>query len=432
MKAKKVDRYLSPQDPGENDEQSTHSKNRGLKGLMLSRSLWALILFVGTCQIMGMLKVGDLPPQDVAYPTWTSWAINDFLKPGKERPELVFLGSSLMLVPLDGVDADYTNEQVDGAMHHKSIFFESKFKEYAGSNVSTFNFALPGEMPSDAYLITRFLLKDEKRPDVIVYGVGPRDFMDNLLPSPRATDPFRYLSRFGDYHDRIGLIAPEWDGRLAYEMGRALYPLGNCDSIGTSMTRKAESIVASVFPQIEAGDHAKRRLLLPDYHPFEIQPNECWFRPTNDKNRPGFTDNIDEYRKRYKKLKWDTFLSQMNFLADILNISKERGIHVVVVAMPITDINRKLISDEAWNAYKTSLSALAKSKDASFVDLYETNAFPLSDFGDTVHLHSGGGKRLLDMLAQRMSKDHAVLSSLDMNRTEDTKQAIAGVKDSNL
>ncbi len=399
--------------------------------LLTSRALWAFVLFAATCQLMAAFKVGQLKPEDFPYPTWTSWAIGEFL--GEKKPaDLVFLGSSLMLVPLDGVDADFTKTQIDGARHHKSIFFESKFKQYSGADVKTFNFALPGEMPSDAYLLTKFLLKDEKRPDIIVYGVGPRDFMDNLLPSPRATDPFRYLSRLGDYSERICLVAPKWEERLGYELTRLFYPMAESENIMSSLSRSANQLLANAFPDVKPSDVHKRRLLLPDYHPFEIRLSECFFRPTTDENRPPFTDNIDEYRKRYKKLKWDTFLSQMQFLTDIIDTANQRGTHVVVMAMPITDINRQLISDEAWKEYKTRLKALAEAKGASYLDMYETKAFPLKDFGDTVHLHSGGGAKLLDMLARELAKDRAVTSALNINRSEDNNQSIAGVKDTGL
>jgi len=393
-----------------------------------STALWGLALFAVVCQVMSVMKIGSLAPEDFPYPTWTSWAIKEFQQDKNKHPEIVFLGSSLMLVPLDGVDADHTKVQVDGAKHHKSIFFESKFKEYSGNSVNTYNFALPGEMPSDAFLITKFLLKNEKRPDVIVYGVGPRDFMDNLLPSPKATDPFRYLSRLGDYNERIDLIAPKWEERMSYEMGRAIYPLGQSENIMTSLSRGFNSFLVATFPKVKPSSVDKRRGLLPEYHPFEIHPQECYFRPQTDKERPAFVDNIDEYRKRYKTLKWETFLSQMQFLTDIIDTANQRGTHVVVVAMPITDINRNLISDNAWNEYKTRLEKLAHSKGATYIDMYATKAFPLSDFGDTVHLHSGGGARLLDMLAKELAKNHEVTAALNVNRADPEHPAIAGLK----
>jgi hypothetical protein len=400
----------------------------GSRKVYTSTALWGMVLFIAVCQVMAATKLGWLHPQDFPYPTWTSWAINEYKNPKNPRPELVFLGSSLMLVPLDGVDADFTKKPIDGAAHHKSIYFESKYKEYSGNSINTFNLALPGEMPSDAYLLTKFLLKNEQRPDVIVYGVGPRDFMDNLLPSPKATDPFRYLSRLGDYNERIDLIAPKWEERLGYELGRAFYPLAQSENITTSISRQFNNFLASTFPNVKPSSTDKRRGLLPEYHPFEINKKECYFRPTDEKNRPPFVDNIDEYRKRYKTLKWDTFLSQMQFLTDILDIAGARGTHVVVVAMPITDINRQLISDKAWNEYKTRLQKVAESKGATYIDMYATKQFPLSDFGDTVHLHSGGGARLLDMLAKQLAKNHEVTSALNINRHDRSEPQIAGLE----
>lgn len=397
-----------------------------------SSALWALALFVVVCQIMATTKFGWLKPEDFPYPTWTSWAIHEFQQEKTKRPEVVFLGSSLVLVPVDGVDADFTKIKVDGAKHHKSIFFESKFKEYSGTDITSYNFALPGEMPSDAYLLTKFLLKNEKRPDVIVYGVGPRDFMDNLLPSPKATDPFRYLSRLGDYSERIDLIAPKWEERLGYELGRMFYPMGASDNIMTSLSRKFNTFLATTFPSVKPSDIATRRTLLPEYHPFEILPEECYFNPTDEKNRAPFVDNINEYRKRYKTLKRDTFVSQMQFLEDILSIASDRGTHVVVVAMPITDINRQLISDPAWNDYKTKLESVAKSKGATYIDMYATNKFALKDFGDTVHLHSGGGALFLDMLAKKLAKNHEVTAALNINREDSEHSSIAGLKSGGL
>lgn len=408
-------------------EPQAEEQKSGGRRVYASTALWGLAMFAVVCQLMAATKLGSLHPEDFPYPTWTSWAIKEYNSPKTPTPNLVFLGSSLMLVPLDGVDADFTKKPIDGAKHHKSIFFESKFKDYSGDSIRTFNLALPGEMPSDAYLLTKFLLKNEKRPDVIVYGVGPRDFMDNLLPSPKATDPFRYLSRLGDYNERIDLIAPKWEERLAYELARAIYPLGESENIMTSISRQFNNFLVATFPNVTPSSTDKRRGLLPEYHPFEINLKECYFRPTDEKNRPPFVDNIDEYRKRYKTLKQDTFESQMQFLTDILDTANARGTHVVLLAMPITDINRQLISDKAWEQYKTSLEKLAAAKGATYFDFYATKQFPLSDFGDTVHLHSGGGARLLDMLAKKLADNHEIISSFNINRHDDTEPQVASL-----
>ncbi|MBS1992182.1 MAG: hypothetical protein JSS83_16785 [Cyanobacteria bacterium SZAS LIN-3] len=389
-------------------------------GLLQSRFFAAFMAFFALCAVMAASNFDRLKPADFAFNTWTTWAIKDFLgRP--QTPDVVFLGSSLMLVPLDGVDADYTNKTIDGSAHHRSLFFEDHFKKYSGKAVNSFNFALPGEMPSDAYLITRFLLEGKHAPKVLVYGVGPRDFMDNLLPSPSATDPFVYLSRFGDWSDHAALITPDWQERLNFELTRLFYTYGQRSQMALDINRAALALLDKIAPKppskmTDLEIYSMRRSIMPDYRPFEVAPNTCLFTPTTDANRPKFLDNIDEYRKRYKKLKVETFNGQMSFLQDILAIAKARGIHVMLYAMPITDINRGLLSDQSWELYRSRLRAIASQSGASFLDMHESGAFKISDFQDTVHLHSGGGAKLLDMMAQTIAKDTVAARQLKIGK----------------
>jgi hypothetical protein len=394
----------------------------GLASLVQSRFFTALIAFFLLCTLMASSGFEKLKPADFAFNTWTTWAIRDFLARPK-APDVVFLGSSLMLVPLDGVDADYMGKTIDGADHHQSLFFENHFKKYSGKDINSFNFALPGEMPSDAYLITRFLLEGKNAPKVLAYGVGPRDFMDNLLPSPSATDPFQYLSRFGDWSDHAALIVPDWQERFNFELSRLIYTYGQRSQLTLDANRIASSVLDSVCPQpptklTNTEVYALRRTIMPDYRPFEVAPNTCLFRPTTDANRPKFLDNIAEYQKRYKTLKTATFNGQMSFLNDILSIAHKRNIHVMLYAMPITDINRGLLSDTSWQLYRSRLRSIATTSGASFFDMQESGAFKFTDFQDTVHLHSGGGAKLLDLMAQTMARDKQSRVQLDVAKAD--------------
>ncbi len=335
---------------------------------VLSRFVAAFFVFMLLCGGLAASSFDHLKPADFAFNTWTTWAIRDFLARPK-NPDIVFLGSSLMLVPLDGVDADYMGKTIDGAEHHQSLFFENHFKKYSGKSINSFNFALPGEMPSDAYLITRFLLQGKHAPKVLVYGVGPRDFMDNLLPSPSATDPFQYLSRFGDWSDHASLIVPDWQERLNLELSRLVYTYGQRSQLALDANRMADAVMDKVCPKppskiTDLEVYALRRSIMPDYRPFEVAPKTCLFRPTTDANRPKFLDNIAEYQKRYKTLKTETFNGQMSFLGDILAIARERNIHVMLYAMPITDINRGLLSDTSWQLYRSRLRSIATASGA--------------------------------------------------------------------
>lgn len=366
-------------------------------------------------------------PDQFPFLSWSGWTIKDFLE-RRDCPNVVFLGSSLVLVPIDGIDADYLGRKIDGSQHHHSCYFEDKFKQSTGLDVKSFNFALPGEMPSDAFLIVSNLLKGEKKPEVIIYGLGPRDFLDNLLPSPAATDPFRFLSRFGNIDSIAGRTMPDWADRFSYELGKLFYTYGKKDDLVGYALKGCRQFVDALVPLPKGANlltYDDRHLLVPEYRPCEVFPGQAMFRPSTAKEWSAFSDNLAEYKKRYAKLKWDTYLTQMEFFADTLACARKRGIRFVVVTMPVTDINRSLLSDLNWNVYRQGVLAMAKRKGATIVDLSESTAFKRSDFMDTVHLHSLGGRKWLDLVVDRLSTNKQVLSALNQGG-EKAASKIAG------
>lgn len=395
--------------------------------LLKTKFALAVIVFSLLSVLVGASKAFQFEPGRFPFLSWTGWTIKSFLE-STERSNVLFLGSSLVLVPLDGVDADFLGRKIDGSQHHNSCYFESKFKEATGLDVKSFTFALPGEMPSDAYLVVNNLLTQNKKPDVIVYGVGPRDFLDNLLPSPSATDPYRFLSRFGNLDPVASRMMPDWLERFNYELGKLFYVYGQRIDLADWATNKCVGLVNSILPlpkDKQAMSFDDRRLLAPEYRPCEVLAGQALFRPSTPKEWANFSDNLAEYKKRYGKLKWDTYLTQLSFFAETLEAARRKNIRVVVVMMPITDINRSLLSDFNWNLYCKSVSTMANRKGASVIDLSETDYFQRSDFMDTVHLHSLGGRKWLDVVVASMSGNDKVLSALKYSTAKSGAARIA-------
>lgn len=381
--------------------------------LIQSRTFIAVAAFVLLSAVASAVRLWDVPPNQYPYHSWTSWALDGFVAQ-KQAPNMVFMGSSLMLVPIDGVDADVYNKKIDGAEHHASEYFEEVFSKAAGTPIKTYNFSLPGEMPSDAYLITKWLLSQSsaQKPEAIVFGVGPRDFMDNLLPSAASTDPYRFLTRFVSVAPVASLAMPGWSERFNYELGRSNYFYGNRTDICMLFNQYASAAINAILPKTKPMDPTLVHQLLPEYKPFALEKEQAFFRPPSAAELASFTDNLEEYRKRYKKLNMATFHTQMNFITRAIQAAKEQGIHVVLVAMPITDLNRELISDSAWALYQKSIHELATTSGATLVDFSESSCFNRKDFSDTVHLHARGGRKFLDLLAERLVDDQALLTAL--------------------
>lgn len=379
------------------------------------RFVMAAAIFAALCIFAGATKFCALPPTQYPYRSWTAWTIDDFLKQ-TTAPDVVFLGSSLVLVPVTGVDADYLQKRLDGALHHESVYFDRLFSEKSGLAVHSFDFALPGEMPSDACLIANFLLKQPKTPSLVIYGVGPRDFMDNLLPSPASTDPYHFLARFGDVSKWAPLLMPDWVERFGYELGRLVYLYGNKSDIAANLSSAALSPLNKILPPVRLSSTEASSLmhqLLPGYKPFGLNIGEAFFRPLSTRAEDtAFTDNLAEYRKRYKTLNWQTYLTQMYFFADTLSCIRHQGSHCVVVAMPITELNRSLLSDQSWQMYRAGIKAVASREGATFVDFNDDNSFKQSDFCDTVHLHAGGGRKWLNKLIATLAGDRDIVADL--------------------
>jgi hypothetical protein len=312
-----------------------------------------------------------------------------------------------MLTPINMADAQILGKTLDGAMHHQSVYFNQLIKTYTGQTIETFNFSLPGEMPSDAFLITKSLLCDSKKPEMIIYGVGPRDFMDNLLDSPTATDPYRYLLKSSDQQPDKLYFGNRWDQQLDYELASLIYVYGKKENLSAQLTRTYQNLVNKTFPPIPQQPqfiYQQRHSFCPNYQPMAIAAGESLFHPIVELGNRRFTDNLAEYKKRYGTLNWNTFLTQLQFLSKFLDLSRKQGIEAVVVAMPITTINRQLIPSFAWNTYRGSLRAIAMSKNARFLDLESSGQFNDGDFGDTVHLNTVGGIKLLQVLAESLGR----------------------------
>jgi len=396
-------------------------------GKLLSNKFFVSLLIFGLINGLAMVyHLGQAQPLNFPEKGWTGWAIEDYLKQSK-APDVVFLGSSLVLVPVAGADADYLGRRLDGSQHHRSFYFERSLSDLTGQKVTTFNFALPGQMPSDAYLVVRNFLKDDKLPKVIVYGLGPRDFIDSTLPSPAATDPFRHLSRFADLSSLSCRLMPDLTQRAGFELGKLVYLYGQRIDLQNAMVHLQTGMLNQLLP-LPKGATAysifARRNLLPDYKACELASQEAFFRPTKASEKTQCFDNLAEYKRRYSTVKWRTFTSQMEFLADLLQLAESRGIHVVVALMPITDLNRSLLKPYAWDAYRNSVAALSNSHHATFFDLAKLGQFELSDFGDTVHLHAGGGQKMLNILARELSTNQAVNLALQPKSDQQDSQPI--------
>ena len=350
--------------------------------------------------------------QPVPKHTWAQWALMDYQTKKNNPAPIVFLGSSLMLMPLNLADASFLNRTIDGALHHTSLLFDY----LVGDNKqlsSNFNFALPGAMASDAYLITNLLLQEKNNPELIIYGIGPRDFLDNLLISPTSTDIYHCLSDLlkTDPNQIFSFTGKGWQSQLNEFLNKNVILYAAKENLDLATSQELDNLFSAIplhtlrffhlsSPTLpERMSSEKLHKLLPHYNPMSIDRNQCLFSPHTPVDPDRFTNNLDEYRMRYHTVNWDTFACQTKFFVDLLKLTRTHNVKVLVVAMPITSVNRQLLPDYVFTAYKENLRVLSKSYGAQFVDLDDTHSFNDQDFLDTVHLNATGGSKFLKLIS---------------------------------
>ncbi len=297
-------------------------------------------------------------------------------------PDVVLLGSSLMMTPVWSLDLrDFPG--VGDVYHHHHARTLSKLM----SPASVYNFALPGAMVSDQYLLFSKLFKDDKAPKTVVYGLAPRDFMDDLLTGETRTPVFQSLSDLGDlfaYHD---LYLETWQEKGDFAMNNMLFFYGK----RCRYQDKFSHIVAGVYDRISpptATAAASQNDGSLDLAAALYGDREAVWRKSKV-----------EYGARYRRFNSAQFAKQKLFLANMLDTAAKRGIRLILVDMPLTKDNIALMPDGFYDRYHAALNEITSTHGGTVVSASQLSSFDDSCFLDTVHLNASGGAKLSSLIA---------------------------------
>lgn len=334
--------------------------------------------------------------------SWVWWAIKDF-RQTKEAPDVVLLGSSLMMNALHGGDSTRYNRPENAAFHHRSYYFEELLKNKYDKDVRTFAFAIGGQMASDAYVLSSRLLTGDKKPKTIIYGIAPRDFMDNTLASPASTETFRYVGRICDLSDE------EWEARKGF--------WERVEHVFTKTSFLYQKRLDFVYLQNQAVKQVLTALGQKNMDitkaPFELRgiafiqlpedtgPSDLCFTPY-DEHQAKYADNLDQYRYRYLPFKPKIYQTQLSYLEKLVKFAHDNDVEMVLVNMPITKENMDIMPPHFYDIYKKDVLALVAKYDSRIIDLNDQQRFPKKYFEDSVHLNGLGAVNFFDALTDKI------------------------------
>jgi hypothetical protein len=82
---------------------------------------------------------------------------------------------------------------------------------------------------------------------------------------------------------------------------------------------------------------------------------------------------------------------------------KTQNVKVIVLNMPLTSDNLNLMPPGSYDRYLQRVVAETAANGSTFVDLNQDKKFVKSDFYDTAHMNSTGGKKLLETISTLQS-----------------------------
>ena len=362
------------------------------KKMVLTATFCALSIFVAINAVLwkvaGEEKVKGSASDSVAD-LWSGAGSIDLTVNGfkalKERPTVVLLGSSLVMHPFWSMDAQLDKKIEDIFHHHKSITFARELEANGMSKQNVYSFAVFGEMASDGFIYANDFLKGDKKPDVVVLGMAPRDFSDAYLTAPIATFTFKKVVGLNNFARYADAYLPGWQDKADFIATHAVYFYGKRWRLQHELEKGllkaykfmhidvvAKASAAEAKPASQAGYMSAAMI------------DERW------------ANSAKEYRARYRDIENKDLTVQMGFLQKTLAVCKERGIKVVLVNMPLTDVNRDLLPASFYADFRHRMAKLAQdSGNAKYVDLGDASEFNHDDFWDTAHLNMNGGHKLL-------------------------------------
>lgn len=297
-----------------------------------------------------------------------------------QKPRVVLLGSSLMMYPFWSVDKE-ADPSIDDIFHHRqSLALASAITPAGQPKPLVFSFAIFGQMISDAYLYVDQFLKGDKTPEYVVFGIAPRDFHDSDLSAPMASYSFKRLVTLTNFFDYAGMYLPTFQEQADFVLGRSVFFYGRRWRLQKEVNHAFEKVYAlfgikspvAEQPRTQAG--------------FMLAARED-VRWDGSKN---------EYARRYRSIDSSKDVAlQLAFLNRVLELCGKRNIKVILVNMPLTDINRGLLPAGFYDQFRKDLATAANRKGVQFVDLGSDPGFTHADFWDTSHLNNAGGHKLI-------------------------------------
>jgi hypothetical protein len=187
-------------------------------------------------------------------------------------------------------------------------------------------------------------LKGDKKPDVLMFGIAPRDFYDGDLPSPTATFTFKRLVGLDNFAQYADSYFPSWQDKADWLASHVCYFYGK----RWKLQKEAGKVV----------DRAYDTLGVPNEESLTPAQTNAGFM-LNGSAEERWSNSTKEYHRRYHDIGNKDLSIQEGFLKKLLALCGQRHIKVVLVNMPLSEKNRDLLPPGFYDKYRNKIADMA-------------------------------------------------------------------------
>lgn len=326
-----------------------------------------------------------------------------------QAPDVVLLGSSLMVAPVMQAEAMHLGRPFPRFEHRQATFISDLLSSTVGARPNVFCFAVAGEAVSDAYLIAKHVLVGSKKPKVIVYGLAPRDFQDNTCPGIDSTEAFNVLSDLNDVKDVAGKNSFSFDRSANLVLARVSSLWKYRNDIRAVATLRLKKSMERVLPWVVFDKYDQYGNLGP--HRKGQYPEEAIGKiqafPNVAMENSGYIKTIQQYIRRYRPENKPAVEQQFEHLDKLIKLCHENQIELLLVNMPLSKTNIGLLPDGFHKNYLSRLQDICQQSNVQLLDLSSLYNGEES-YTDTVHLKPDVSKAFLSTLVNEMSRSRAI------------------------
>ena len=277
-------------------------------------------------------------------------------------------GSSLVVAPCLQSESAFQAKPLERFHERRLTGFEQDLKVALdqasvpahSTEIRSYLLASGGAMASDAYFLEKNVLSDA--PDrghhlAIIYGIGPRDFQDNLFPRVDSSAIFQVLGRLDDLPTVF-----KSEPTITFEEGGAIV-MGRLSSLmryrgdllrvlAVRSKRTIEKLVPGVLFE-KYSDSLVLKRQKDGLYPEEAQGTPLVY-PNLAIDHNDWKKTNYEYIRRYNPIDQSKSNIQFAYFERFLKLAASRHINVLVVNMPISTLNRSVIPPGFYGRYLTT------------------------------------------------------------------------------